>query len=168
MAWQDETIETIRIVIGDTECPFSYQDDRLERISIVAANQVLNETDFDNNYVVDVSLSSITPDPTDITKVPAKDNLFICLIALKAACLITRAEMKAYAKIGGINVHDGPSNVDTKGLFANYIALVKQFTDDYEYLKMNYKIMRSNANSEAIMTAITVRNIYGNLSVLSY
>jgi len=165
MAWQEEVTETARVVLGDLEVPYTYPDDRIERISIVAATQVLNETDFDNNYIVDVSLSSIVPDPTQQT---VKDNIFVCLVALKTACLIINASVKQYAGIGGINVHDGPSSVDTKGLFANFIALDKQYKDDYEFLKMNYKIMRSNANSQAILTCTTNRNIYGSMQALSF
>jgi hypothetical protein len=168
MTWQTETVSTVRIVIGDIDVPQKYSDARIQQIVIVAAIQVLNETDFDNIYVINITNSTIIPDPTDTTAVSIKDNLFICLISLKAACLITRAEMKYYATIGGLDVRDGPSTINTKGLFANYTSLVKQYTDDYEYLKLNYKIMRSNANSQAILTATTVRNIYGNLNVLSY
>lgn len=168
MVWKTEAIQILRTVIGDLDMPQLYTDNRLTTLLIIASVQVINETDFDNIYVVDITEQTIIPDPSDVTIVAIKDNLFICLISLKAAVLLINAEMKSFVQSGGINIKDGPSSIDTKGVFANYILLSKQYLSDYEYLKMNYKIMRSNANSQAILTATTVRNIYGNLNVLSY
>lgn len=168
MSWQNDVIECIRVTLGDLDEPYTYQDDRLERIALVAASQVMNEVQFQSNYIVDINLQTITPDPTDTNNNSVIDYSFIALVALKTSCIIAKAEMKKYAQIYGINIKDGPSSISTVGMFSNYSTLIKQFDDDYEYLKMNYKLIDSWANAQAILTATTVRQIYGNLQPIYY
>ena len=46
MAWQDEIIEIVRVLIGDmSDCP-TYSDERLERTILVCAQQLINEFSF--------------------------------------------------------------------------------------------------------------------------
>lgn len=168
MVWEYEVIEGTRIILGDLDSPFTYADERLERIAIVSAVQVINEMDFDNTYVVDVSKCSITPDPADLTVVNPKDNIFMALVSLKAACLIVNADLKKYATLGGLMVKDGPSSLDTKMLFTNQLALAKRFAEDYNYLKFNYKSIRAGENMQVILTSTTNRSIYGDTSPISY
>jgi len=168
MAWQNEVIECMRVTLADMDEPYTYPDPRLERIALVAAAQVMQEADFQSAYVVDINMQTILPDPTDITHNSVIDNPFIAMVALKACCLTIKGEMKSYAQISGISIKDGPSNLSTTGLFENYLKLYKQFVDDYNYLKMNYKLVNAWANAQAILTATTVRQIYGNLEVLPY
>jgi hypothetical protein len=168
MPWQDVVIECIRVSLNDLDVPYTYEDTRLQRISVTAAAQVMNEAEFQSAYIVDIHLQSITPDPTDTTVNSVIDNPFIALVALKACCLTIKGEMKKYALMGGIQVKDGPSSISTNGLFNNYSTLYKQYLDDYNYLKMNYKLVAAWANAQAILTATTVRTIYGNTQVLPY
>ncbi len=168
MAWEKEVVESVRVLIGDLDEPVTYTDVRIERLSIIAANHVVGEIEFDNTYVVDISQCSITPDPADLTVVSAKDNMFMTLVALKVACIIATSDLKRYARIGGFSVNDGPSSIDTKSLFANYNTVAKKFCDDYNFLKLNYKMLACDNNIQAILTATTNRSIYGDLSPLPY
>jgi len=168
MAWQNDVVECMRVALSDLDEPYTYPDNRLERIAIVAAAQVMNEADFQSDYVVDINMQTITPDPTDTTNNAVIDNPFIALVALKACCLTVKGEMKKYALMGGIQVKDGPSSISANGLFENFDKLYKQFLDDYNYLKLNYKLVNAWQNAKAILTATTVRQIYGDTQVLPY
>ena len=166
MSWQTETVESIRVAIGDLSASPTYSDARLERVAVSAAALVVIDVDFNTSYTVNITSQSISPDPTSLDP---KDLAFIMLVALKSAVLIAKGEMKLGAASGGIIIKDGPSSVDTSNYYMALSGMYRQFLDDYEFLKLNYKYVRSVMNAQAVLSPSTVLyNVYGNLQVLGY
>ena len=62
----------VRHMINDVDpTNYKYSVSRLETTILVAAQLVSEDMDFDNDYVVNVEQSTLTPDPTDTD---TKDN----------------------------------------------------------------------------------------------
>ena len=133
MAWQDEMVPILRHLIDDTAETKTYTDSMLENIIVVAAQLSTVEISFDNDYMIDVTQMSISPDPTAGTR----DNAFIALISLKAACLTLKAEAKASAG-ESIRVTDGPSTIDTTSRSTMRIERSKDMCEQYAKAKQQH------------------------------
>ena len=62
MAWTSDLVIVFRSIIGDLDSS-KFTDSRLQQILAVAAYSVNNDADFSTTYTVDVSNSTISPDP---------------------------------------------------------------------------------------------------------
>ncbi len=155
MAWQDEVTETVRILIGDMSDTPTYSDERIERVAIIAAHQMINDIVFPIVYTVSISNSTITPDPAD----SPRDDAFIYLLSLKTSCLIMSGETRTYA-ISSMKITDGPSSVDTGPSYTNVKALAGSICDNYQQAKMLY-VMGTLVPGAAIMTPTTQEGIMG-------
>lgn len=122
MAWQDDMVEILRNLIGDTGATEVYTDAQLERVLLVAAFQVLQELDFDNDYSVSISGETLTPDPTDVD---TQDDTFVNLVTMKAACIADQGSAVVAAG-RAIAVRDGSSSVDLRSVFKSKLDLLKQ------------------------------------------
>ena len=108
MAWQSEMVRIVRHLINDLDSTnYSFTDDRLEELILVASQLVLTTLDFTNEYTVDVDALTLNPDPTTGTK----DDSFINLVSLKAACVVLGSEVRSNA-LNSISLRDGPSAID--------------------------------------------------------
>lgn len=151
--WQTECVEIVRHLINDLADTPTYTDSRLVRLLVVAALQVTEEISFSTTYTVDISLSSITPDPSAST---SRDNAFINFICLKAAVILLDGELRYYS-IGGVRVTDGPSTIDT----TSRVGFVKQAADVMNKKYSQVKIMHQmGVAGTAILTPYTVQNLY--------
>lgn len=103
MAWDSEMVEFLRVIILDLEDSPEFSDSRLIRILIVAAFRVNNELEFDQDFEVDIDAATITPDPTATA---TRNESFINLACLKAACMLDMGGAVQAAKKAGI-VKDG-------------------------------------------------------------
>jgi hypothetical protein len=102
--WQTKAILTIRNLIGDLE-GVSYTDLRISQLFVISASLVLFDTSFSENYVVDVSAVSITPDPEN-------DNDFMGLVCLRAACVLLSSELRSRGiSTNKVTMKDGPSEI---------------------------------------------------------
>lgn len=149
MAWQTEMLEMVRILINDLGCPPNYSDENLERLIIIAAFQVNNELDFSQSFEVDIGNGTISPDPID----PAsKDESFINLVCIKAACIFDRGEAVKAAK-NAFAIRQGFSSVDTKGVAAAKLALLLRggWCAVYEDAKLEYQTNSRGIAGAAIM-----------------
>lgn len=148
MAWQDDMTELLRVMVNDMEDTPTYTDDRLERVLAVAAFQVLQELRFSFPYVVSLANTTIMPDPTD----PAsKDESFVNLVALKAACIIDQGSAVVAAQ-RAIAVKDGGSSVDLRGVFAGKFALLeKGYCAIYKDSKKEYQAGQVRIAGAAVM-----------------
>jgi len=154
MSWQGEITTIVRHLINDVDPDnYTYSDDRIETTISVSAQLVSTEVDFENTYVIDVEQCTLTPDPTDPTTALAsanKDDGFINLTALKAACIILGSEMKTYA-LTSVRITDGPSSIDTSSV-AQQLKFMYEFAcKRYEEYKFNYAA-GSNAVGKAILS----------------
>lgn len=116
MAWQDEMVLMVRYLINDVDSPYTNTDAKLEKLITVAAQQTLNDIEFKQTYTVDISTPDITPDPTD----GDKDNAFINLVSLKAACLYDNWSFRSKLGVAGISVRSGADSVSTNGQLSGY------------------------------------------------
>lgn len=149
MAWLDEMTLMLRHVIDDVDLPYTYTDPRLEETVLVAAQFAIIEMSFDKTYVVDVDGLTLTPDPT----ASVRDNGFISLVTLKAACLILKAEAKIAANTS-FKIVDGPSQIDTTSQALHVQKRADKMCEDYEDAKMRYQAGNSRAGAAILSSYV--------------
>ena len=83
--WQNTSLIMLRTMLDDAGCDtVRYTPQRLNDLLITSAYLLPLEVNFQNDYVVDVELKTITPDPIYPTK-HADGAEFVNLVVLKAA-----------------------------------------------------------------------------------
>jgi hypothetical protein len=136
MSWQTEISTMVRYLINDVDSSnYKYSDNRIETTILVAAQLVSLDLEFPNNYSINISGGSLTPDPTDSNY---KDGSFINLVTLKSACIIVGSEVKVEAA-NSISVRDGVSSIDLRGVSSTLMALYKDLCDKYQAMSDDYK-----------------------------
>lgn len=137
MCWQDDLILMLRYLINDFSAPYTYTDARLEGLLVVAAqlvNQDINS--FDNDYTINISASTISPDPT---ATDPRDDAFINFVVLKAACISDTSAYRTAAQADGVKVLAGPTQIQTTGRAKGFEALLKNGPcKTYEDMKIQY------------------------------
>lgn len=162
MSWQTEMVEYVRVLVYDLDTTQIYPDDRLQRMILIASRQVLVELDVSIAYVVDIGAMNITPDPT-----VDRDDPFINLACLKAACLIDRGEA-AFAAKRGIAFKEGGSSVDLRGPAQWRMKLLAVSNcEAYAQTKLEYQAGQITTAGAAIMGPIRLY-AYGNYDYLGY
>lgn len=146
MAWQDEAVPLLRVVIGDNVSPYTYCDSGLIDIFIGSAKLVISEVTFDNAYTITLSTSTISPDPSD-------DVYFLTLVSLKAAYVIANSEYRTDS-MQSMSISDGPSTISTTGSSAGMKARVDQLYKDYEKAKFQFALGQSSSMG-AVLTPTT-------------
>jgi hypothetical protein len=136
MSWQGQMGTMLRYLINDTD-PDNYQftDTRIETLLLVAAQLTSMETVFSNSYQINVESCLLSPDPTDAE---TKDNNFINLVVLKAACVMLGSEIRSEAG-NAISIKDGPSAIDLRGVAGTLSTLYTDICAKYEELKLSYE-----------------------------
>jgi hypothetical protein len=114
VAWTTDLVLMVRVLISDLSEPQTYADEYLERVLVTAGIMVDAEFPFSYDYTYDIGALTISPDP-----VTSADNIFMALVPLKAACILTQGEFKQ-ALGQGIKVRDGDSAIDTSVSFRGY------------------------------------------------
>ena len=147
MSWQLELPIIVRTWINDLSDTPTYEDDILQQVLVVSAQYVNREINFTNDYEVNLTNLTITPDPTTGTR----DEDFIGFVTLKAACFLDQSTFRTKAANEGIRAGLGAASIDVRGNLRGY----KEILDVgpcymYDKLRMQYEI--SNANGiEAIL-----------------
>lgn len=152
--WQTEMITLFRYVINDVSETQEFTDDRLGNLLLSAAHLTLGVADFPRDYTVDIPASGISPDPTS----GSRDNNFINLVILKAACLLSAGEYRAAAN-KGIVIRDGPSSIDARGM----IGAKKEIMDDAckKYRQAEFEFRLGNSNVGEAIIGPHRNSIYG-------
>lgn len=158
MSWDVEMPLILRYLIDDINGTL-YSDARLQQTILVAAQLVQNELYFNTRYSVDVISSGISPDPT----LPTRDDNYISLTTLKAACIIDRGTARASMLTGAKITHNGDT-IDTTATAKGAEALLKNgYCSAYEQAKFEYLAGSLNAG-EAILgpytTLVSTGRIY--------
>lgn len=135
MAWSSELVMIVRHLIGDI-CGDTYSDSRLEETIVVSAQLVVSEFSFAKDYQIDVDNVTITPDPTATTR----DDIFIGLVTLKAACVLARGAMRDAAAREGIKVQDKMGSIQIAGKFTAAKEYAATFCDAYQRAKLEYAL----------------------------
>jgi hypothetical protein len=151
MAWQDDMVTMLRVIIDDNGNNQEYSNSRLEEVIVVAATMTKKEIDFDNDYIISVSNVTISPDP-----VTNSDDAFVNIVTLKSACLLANSEYKTEAG-RAITVRDGSSAIDNKGVAAAKKVWRDSICEDYSKAEREYRIGNSQAGKSII-------GPYGHLS----
>ena len=142
MAWQGENSTMVRHIISDVDpTNYKYTPRRLETTILVAAHLLSTEVDLKNNYDINVEQCLLDPDPTEQS---TKDNDFLSLVTLKAACIILGSEVKAESG-NAISIKDGPSQIDLRGVSGTLTSLYKDICGKYEKMLLDYQAGNSLA-----------------------
>jgi hypothetical protein len=136
MSWQGQLSTIVRYLIDDIDSTkYKYSDSRIETTIIVASQFVTLEVDLNNTYTINVEQCSLSPDPTDAD---TKDDAFINLVCLKAACIIVGSEVRSESG-NAISIKDGPSAIDLRGVASTLIVLYKDLCEKYDKLLLDYR-----------------------------
>lgn len=133
--WPIELIEILRVLTNDIEEPPEISENALRRVIMVAALQVTQELNLRNKYKVNVATERIIPDPTVEA---SRDEGFINMVALKAACIIDRGNAMQAAN-EAIKVVSGKHSFDLSDKVAGKLAILKQgWCSAYDQTKLEY------------------------------
>lgn len=146
MAWQEEALPLLRILIGDDSSPYTYCDTRLLDIFLGAVRLVTMELSFDTTYTVTMSTASITPDPSD-------DLYLIPLSCLRAAYSIANSEYREKSLMN-VLITDGPSTINLGGIVQGLKDRVNRLLADYNQAKLQYQ-MGNAIGCQAVSTPTT-------------
>lgn len=119
MAWQDHLTIIVRTLINDLDTPYEFSDERIQQVLTVAAKFVQFDVNLDYPYQIDVVNSSILPDPTEL-----KDDIFLSLTSLKAACVIDQGALRTKAAMEGIKASLGSANLNINGSLEGFKTII--------------------------------------------
>lgn len=139
MAWSTELVTIVRHLINDVDSS-TYSDSRLQTTILVSTQLLQKEVNFTNDYTIDITNTTLSPDPTTGTK----DDGFITLICLKSACIILGSESKTHA-LNAVRVVDGPSSIDMGGIAKQLETLRADMCEKFEHAKVQYQLGNSIA-----------------------
>lgn len=155
--WDSECVEILRVLVDDMGTTPLHSDDKLRRVLVVSAFQVLQEASFSQEFVVDIDAMSITPDPGDnVSATSTRDDSYLNLICLKAACIMDRgAAVNAARK--AMHVRDGGSWLDAREVGKHRIALLeKGYCATYEQEKNDYLSGQSSVAGAMVLTPFRI------------
>lgn len=142
MSWQGQMGTIVRHLINDLDSSnYKYSDERIETAILVASQLMIMNVDFNNTYDINVEACKLSPDPTDSD---TKDNPFITLSCLRAACIIIGSEIRSESG-NAISIKDGPSAIDLRGVTQTLTVLYKDLCEKYEHLILEYRAGNSVA-----------------------
>jgi hypothetical protein len=152
MSWQTEIPIIVRTLINDWEDQPVYSDERITQVILVAAKYVQIDVELPNVYTIDIASAQITPDPAE-----NKDEIFIGMLALKAACMMDQSNLRTKAAMEGIRAALGPASLSVGGSLEGInIILEKGPCALYQELKDTWNI--SEASSIRVILSPFVGN----------
>ena len=136
MSWQGQMTTIVRHLVNDVDSSsYTFSTDRLETTILVAGQLMIMNVDFNNTYDINVEASSLSPDPTDTD---TKDDPFIALACLRAACIIVGSEIRKESG-NAISIKDGPSAIDLRGVTSTLIVIYQDLCKKYEEALLDYR-----------------------------
>jgi len=155
MAWDSDLVLMVRILIGDHNSPQTHEDDYIKSVLITAGIMVDAEIPFSYDYIYSLSDSTIVPDP-----VTSDDQIFMALVPLKAACILTQSDFKN-ALGQGIKVRDGDSQIDTSVSFKGYKDIL-ELGPCAAYEKLRWSLLASGEASSVGKAVLGPNRVPGN------
>lgn len=148
MAWEDEALPMLRILINDFGVEPTYSDPRLTDILVASAYIVRQEIDFPTEYAVSMSTKTISPDP-----VSEGDDSFISFMVLKAACLADQSTYRTKALLEGVRAAMGPATLAISGNLNGFAKILEiGACATYEELKDQERFGTNALNVRAILS----------------
>lgn len=163
--WKIEMGTVLRVLLNDLTSPYQYSDERLYQLLTVAAQQVQSSNlSFPLIYQINIPQLTITPDPTN-SDTQTRDDSFINLVTLKAACITSHGEARISAK-QGISIRDGSSSIDLRGPLEGRLKLIQiGYCELYDQAKLEYQTARiGTIAGAAILTPFRVFSGFGEQS----
>ena len=147
MSWQGQMSTVVRHLISDVDpTAYTFSSNRIETSILVAAQLLTMNVDFNNTYTINVESCALSPDPTDTD---TKDNPFIALSCLRAACIIIGSEIRKESG-NSISIKDGPSAIDLRGVTQTLAVLYKDLSQKYEDALLDYRAGSSVAGQSIL------------------
>ena len=135
MSWQGQMSTVVRHLVNDVDSSaYTFSTSRIETTILVAAQLMIMNVDFNNEYEVNVEASTLSPDPTDTG---TKDDPFIALACLRAACIILGSEIRKESG-NAISIKDGPSAIDLRGVTQTLTVLYQDLCSKYDEALIDY------------------------------
>lgn len=150
MSWTNEMVLYVRHLVNDLSNSPTYDDSRLQDTILTAVQLAKLDVEFANSYTVDLDACILTPDPTEAPR----DDDFISLVILKAACIILNAEAKSNAG-KAIKVMDGPSTIDMSSAYKATEERAKSVCQDYKEAVLQYQAGRNSTGQAVIGPYVT-------------
>lgn len=148
MSWQGQMGTMLRYIINDINPDnYQYTDKRIETTLLVAAQLTMMDATFLNNYNINIETCLLSPDPTELA---TKDNDFVNLTVLRAACVMLGSEIRSEAG-NAISIKDGPSAIDLRGVAGTLSTLYTDICEKYQKLKDSYKKGISTDIGQAVL-----------------
>lgn len=123
MSWNLELPIIVRTLINDWADNPTYSDERIIQVLTVAAKYVQFDVVLDHQYEVDVLNNTISPDPTVVNE---RDEIFISLVSLKAACIIDQSTFRTKAAMEGLRASLGPAAFAVGGSLAGWKEILEK------------------------------------------
>ena len=108
MAWQQQVIPIVRVLLNDVTSPHTMTDQRLEQLCAVSAHIVVSELYTNFDYKINIAARTISPDPYT-----SEDTAFMNLMSLKAACISDISSFRTEVARAGIKAKLGPAVLET-------------------------------------------------------
>jgi len=164
--WKIEMGTVLRVLLNDLTAPYQYSDERLYQLLTVASQQVqAANLSFPLIYKINIPSLTITPDPTD-SDAGTRDDSFINLVTLKAACITSHGEARTAAK-QGISIRDGSSAIDLTGPLQGRLKLIEiGYCESYEQCKLEYQTARIGTIAGA--TILTPFRVFAGFGEQAY
>ena len=136
MSWQGSMTTIVRHLINDIDSTsYTFSTDRVETTILVAAQLLIMNVDFNNDYDINVEAVTLSPDPTDTD---TKDDPFIALACLRAACIVIGSEIRKESG-NAISIKDGPSAIDLRGVTSTLTVLYQDLCKKYDESLIDYR-----------------------------
>ena len=136
MSWQGQMCTIVRHLINDVDpAAYTFTPSRIETTILVASQLLIMNVDFNNTYTINIEGNTLSPDPTDDG---TKDDPFITLASLRAACIILGSEIRKESG-NAISIKDGPSAIDLRGVTQTLTVLYKDLCEKYEQALVEYR-----------------------------
>ena len=164
--WKIEMGTVLRVLLNDLTAPYQYSDERLYQLLTVASQQVqAANLSFPLIYKINIPSLTITPDPTD-SDAGTRDDNFINLVTLKAACITSHGEARTAAK-QGISIRDGSSAIDLTGPLQGRLKLIEiGYCESYDQSKLEYQTARIGTIAGA--TILTPFRVFAGFGEQNY
>jgi hypothetical protein len=159
--WQTEMIVILRHMINDIVTPYKFTDQRLEELILVAAQFAQDDITFKQSYALNFDELSLTPDPTASA---TRDDSFINLTLLKAACMVDGSNLRMAAG-QAIDIKDGSSSISLRGALAGRLAVYKEgWCKDYTQSKFEFEAGNVGAAGAIVLSPYRTNSGYPSRS----
>ncbi len=115
-------VTPLRVLINDLDASPTYSDARLSQALCVASQQIQVHLSFSTTYTIDYTALTITPDPTVAA---TRDEDFVVLAVLKAACFMDQSLMRTKAAAAGLRATLGSLSLDTSNNLDGFIKMLQ-------------------------------------------